>query len=167
MTNIIVTGHKMFDDYENMRETLNYFIHTLHDPELRIVVGGIDGADRQGRVYAKMRGIPFLEILPERKYRKKAMEFRNQSLFELVNKGDMLFAYFAYGFCGNEATDELVTLMRHKIPSGIHRILFSPYEKRIGGKTVFIGSSAKQAKISESSLATMPGYQQKLVFEPG
>lgn len=60
---VIVAGSRGFDDYELLKERLDRYIGSMEDVE--IVSGGANGADLLGEKYAKERGLPIKQFIPD------------------------------------------------------------------------------------------------------
>lgn len=88
--NIIVAGGRDFEDYELLRQTLNYQLITVREPV--IVCGEARGADSLGRRYAEEYGLKIKSFPADwAKYGRSAGFKRN---LEMANIADALIAFW-------------------------------------------------------------------------
>ena len=71
---IIIAGSRDFNNYELLRDRLNYLLKDVSNKdEITIVSGGARGADQLGERYAKEKGYKTIRKLDWDKYGKSAI----------------------------------------------------------------------------------------------
>lgn len=98
---ILVCGHREFDDWDLLCETLNVWLDRSLD-ELTIIEGEAKGADFLARVWAKHFGIKY-EAYPAdwKTYGKRAGPIRNAQMLK-EGKPDLVIAFLAEGSIGTK-----------------------------------------------------------------
>lgn len=95
---ILVCGHREFDDWQLIEETLDPYI----EKGLVIIEGEAKGADFLARVWAKFNGVPY-EAYPAdwKTYGKGAGPIRNKQML-VEGKPDLVVAFLAEGSIGTK-----------------------------------------------------------------
>jgi len=84
---IIVAGSRNFNNYELLRDRLNYLLKDVSNKdEITIVSGGARGADQLGERYAKEKGYKTIRKLADwDKYGKSAGYKRNEEMAKIAD----------------------------------------------------------------------------------
>ena len=82
---LIIAGSRDFNDYELLEKEVDKFILNIQDSlgngvPVEIVSGGARGADRLGERYAKERGLPIKQFIPDWESGKGAGYVRNEEM---------------------------------------------------------------------------------------
>ena len=81
MFNLIIAGSRDFNDYNLLRDAVNYYLVSRKLTEVTIVSGKARGADTLGEKYAKEEGFPVLEFPADwNRYGKSAGHRRNREM---------------------------------------------------------------------------------------
>lgn len=91
MLKVIVAGSRTFNNYPLLARVLDHMLKN-HAPNVEIVSGGCSGADLMGERYAREKGYPVKQFLPDWKlFNKAAGPVRN---WEMADYGDALVAFW-------------------------------------------------------------------------
>ena len=92
MFNLLVSGGRDFNNYQLLKEKLNYYLSNKNKEDIIILSGHAKGTDTLAEYYASETGIK-LEIFPANwdEYGKSAGFIRNA---EMINKADALIAFW-------------------------------------------------------------------------
>jgi hypothetical protein len=78
---VIIAGGRDFNDYELLKEKVDYILRNRQDEDIEIVSGKARGADSLGERYAKERGYKIKEFPADWDTHKKAAGYiRNQEM---------------------------------------------------------------------------------------
>lgn len=81
MFNLIIAGSRDFNDYNLLRDAVNYYLVSRNLTEVTIVSGKARGADTLGEQYAREKGFPVLEFAADwNRYGKSAGHRRNREM---------------------------------------------------------------------------------------
>jgi len=81
MFNLIIAGSRDFNDYNLLRDAVNYYLASRNLTEVTIVSGKARGADTLGEQYAREKGFPVLEFAADwNRYGKSAGHRRNREM---------------------------------------------------------------------------------------
>ena len=91
MFNLIIAGSRDFNDYNLLRDAVNYYLVSRNLTEVTIVSGKARGADTLGEQYAREKGFPVLEFRADwNRYGKSAGHRRNREMAH-VSQGLVAF----------------------------------------------------------------------------
>ena len=84
MFNLIIAGSRDFNDYNLLRDAVNYYLVSRNLTEVTIVSGKARGADTLGEKYAKEKGFPVLEFPADwNRYGKSSGHIRNRQMGDI------------------------------------------------------------------------------------
>ena len=84
MFNLIIAGSRDFNDYNLLRDAVNYYLASRNLTEVTIVSGKARGADTLGEQYAREKGFPVLEFPADwNRYGKSSGHIRNRQMGDI------------------------------------------------------------------------------------
>lgn len=87
---VIIAGGREFNDYERLKQYMDFVLINVDKDKLEIVSGGARGADSLGEFYAKEKGYPIQQFIPDWEIGKQAGYLRN---WEMAKYADALVAF--------------------------------------------------------------------------
>lgn len=87
---VIIAGGRNFNDYERLKEYMDFVLMNVDKDKLEIISGGARGADSLGEFYAEERGYLIKQFIPDWEIGRQAGYLRN---WEMAKYADALVAF--------------------------------------------------------------------------
>lgn len=87
---VIIAGGREFNDYERLKQYMDFVLMNIDKDKLEIVSGGARGADSLGEFYANEKGYPIKRFIPDWEIGKQAGYLRN---WDMAKYADALVAF--------------------------------------------------------------------------
>ena len=102
---VIIAGGREFNDYERLKQYMDFVLMNVNKDKLEIVSGGARGADSLGEFYAEERGYLIKQFIPDwemAKYADALVAFHDgkskgtQHMIDLAKKENLLVRVVNY-----------------------------------------------------------------------